>query len=159
MAVYEYVGRSFNVPAQKAGEVFEKIEKRDGALTPMAVVDEARPEDSVLHKVFEWNDAKAAEKYRLVQAGNIIRCIVRLPEKQEEKVTRAFVNIKPIDDRQKEPGTYMNVRSAFENPESREVVLSNARYEMRLFKRKYSQLLELSKVFAAIDEVLEEVGT
>jgi len=47
--------------------------KRSGILTPSAVVDEARPEDSPLHAAFEWDDSIAAEKYRLEQARRLLR--------------------------------------------------------------------------------------
>ena len=53
MAAYMYVGRQWGVSAQIAGEELERIEARDGEITPRAVVDEARPEDSKLHNAFE----------------------------------------------------------------------------------------------------------
>ena len=160
MAAYKYVGRSWSVPAQAAGERLKEIEKRDGSVTPQAVVEDARPEDSVLHSAFEWNNEKAAEAYRIHQAGLLIRCIVVAPEKgdKSEEPVRLFVNTKPTDDGQKKPGLYINFRSAMENPESRSVILSNAKHEMLVFKKKYSQLKELSLVFMAIDKTLKEVG-
>lgn len=158
MAAFKYVGRSWGVPAQVAGERLKEIEERDGSVTPQAVVEDARPEDSVLHSAFEWNDEKAAEAYRIHQAGQLIRCIVVVPEKKEVKEpVRLFINTSPTDDGQKRVGTYINVRSAMENPVSRSVILSNAKHEMLLFKKKYSQLKELSLVFTAIDKTLEEV--
>lgn len=160
MAAYEYVGRSWNVSAQKAGERLKEIEERDGSVTPQAVVEDARPEDSLLHPVFEWDDQKAAEAYRIHQAGNFIRCIVVVPEKNDvvKEPVKLFINTKPTDDGQKRAGTYINVHSAMENPASRSVILSNAKHEMLLFRKKYSQLKELSLVFMAIDKALEEVS-
>lgn len=153
---FKYEGRSYGVSAQKAGERLKEIENRDGLITPQAVVEDARPEDSLLHPVFEWDDEKAAEAYRIHQAGNFIRCIVVAPEKENEvkEPVKLFINTNPTDDRQKRIGAYINFRSAMENPESRSVILSNAKHEMLLFKKKYSQLTELSKVFKAIDSVL-----
>ena len=40
----------------------------DGKLTAQAVVDAAREEGSPLHGFFEWDDNKAANEYRLLQA-------------------------------------------------------------------------------------------
>lgn len=153
---FKYEGRSYCVSAQKAGERLKEIENRDGSITPQAVVEDARPEGSLLHPVFEWDDEKAAEAYRIHQAGNFIRCIVVVPEKENEvkEPVKLFINTNPTDDRQKRVGTYINFHSAMENPESRSVILSNAKHEMLLFKKKYSQLTELSKVFKAIDSVL-----
>lgn len=158
MAAYMYVGRSWGVSAQTAGKELEKIEARNGEITPIAVVEAARPEDSVLHKCFEWNDEKAAEQYRLSQARNLIRCIVVKPESNSKtkKPIRMFVNQNPTDDGQIRQGSYINYRSAFENPDSRAVVLANAKHELQVFRSKYAQLSELSKVFSAIDETLEK---
>jgi len=41
-------------------------------LTPEIIVTEAESTTSPLHDAFEWNDQKAAHKYRLVQARNLI---------------------------------------------------------------------------------------
>lgn len=153
---FKYEGRSYGVSAQKAGERLKEIENRDGSITPQAVVEDARPEGSLLHPVFEWDDEKAAEAYRIHQAGNFIRCIVVVPEKENEvkEPVKLFINANPTDDGQKRVGTYINFHSAMENPASRSVILSNAKHEMLLFKKKYSQLTELSKVFEAINSVL-----
>lgn len=160
MAAYEYVGRSWNVSAQKAGERLKEIEERDGFVTPQAVVEDARPEDSLLHSVFEWDDEKAAEAYRIHQAGSFIRCIVVVPEKGDavKEPAKLFVNTSPTNDGQKKAGIFIDFHSAMENPASRSVILSNAKHEMLLFKKKYSQLKELSRVFMAIDKTLEEVS-
>ena len=66
----------FNADADTVGEIFESIEERDGVLSPSAVVDEARPEVSPIHACFEWDDEKAAEKYRETQASSMIRCLI-----------------------------------------------------------------------------------
>lgn len=42
-------------------------------LTARNVVNAARPEESLLHPVFEWNDKKAAELHREMQA----RCLIK----------------------------------------------------------------------------------
>lgn len=51
---------------------FEKIQQNYGSLKTQFVVDTAKPEKSILHSFFEWNDSKAAELYRLQQA----RCLI-----------------------------------------------------------------------------------
>lgn len=157
MATYMYHGRTWGVSAQIAGEELEKIESRDGEITPRAVVEEARPEGSKLHNVFEWDNEKAAEQYRLTQASHFIRCIVVKPEEKENKEpVRMFVNCNPTDDGQKKTGSYINFRSAFEDPESRAVILSNAKHELKIFRQKYSKLKELAAVFEAIDSTIGE---
>jgi len=51
------------------------LEDKEGRLTRQGVLDDARDEDSPLHPCFEWDDGIAAEKYRLDQAGQIIRSV------------------------------------------------------------------------------------
>ena len=75
------------VKAQDAGEELERIQQFHGKVTPDIVVDEARPIDSPLHNVFEWDDEKAAENYRHSQARVLIRSIeVIKPEGNTEPV-------------------------------------------------------------------------
>jgi hypothetical protein len=44
----------------------------DGRITPEKVVDAARDPDCPAHDLFEWDDAKAASKYRLDQARELL---------------------------------------------------------------------------------------
>ncbi len=61
---------------QKIGLALAKIEKANaGKLTPRATVAAARDERSALHPHFEWDDAIAAEGYRVEQARTIISAI------------------------------------------------------------------------------------
>tara|TARA_R100000234_G_C4926714_1_gene146595 strand:+ start:144 stop:638 length:495 start_codon:yes stop_codon:yes gene_type:complete len=79
------------VKAQTAGEELERISKEHGEVTPPLVVDEARPEESPIHEVFEWDDYVAAEHHREHQARQLIRSIeVVKPEGNTEPV---FIHI------------------------------------------------------------------
>lgn len=46
-----------------------------GLLRPEDVVEAARPRDSVLHPLFTWNNAAAAEQHRLNEARALIRMV------------------------------------------------------------------------------------
>lgn len=50
----------------------ERLYKRDKVITPASVLDAARSKSSPLHEFFEWDDKKAADKYRLMQASEMI---------------------------------------------------------------------------------------
>lgn len=54
------------------GEIAEKIEKKNGNITPILLVKEAESSRSPIHHLFTWNDTEAAKEYRLHQARNII---------------------------------------------------------------------------------------
>ena len=133
------------VDAQTAGNELQRIYERDGVIEPETVVAESQTPSAPLHSCFEWDDEKAAHKYRITQAQNIIRAIVVVDDAKQPE-TRAFVNV------QRE---YHPVSVVVRNPEKREILLQNALNELRWFERKYNTLQDLSNVFAAIKEVTE----
>ena len=133
------------VDAQTAGEELNRIYQEKGRLDAPDIVSESRPESAPLHSCFEWDDEKAAHKYRIAQAQSIIRAIIVVDE-AEKLETRAFVNV------QRE---YHPVSVVVRNPEKRETLLQNALNELRWFEQKYNTLQELSVVFSAIEEVIE----
>lgn len=53
-------------------ERLREIEQRTGMLTPDAVLKDAKSKESPLHQLFEWDDRKAAAKWRLEQARDLI---------------------------------------------------------------------------------------
>jgi len=66
------------LPDDQAEEVeaaLAEVADQRGYLTPRAVVDAARPEESRLHPFFLWDDAAAAEEYRLAQARHLVRSV------------------------------------------------------------------------------------
>lgn len=70
-------------------ERLEQIRKLNaGRLTPEAVVEDARDEESPLHASFEWDDAKAAADHRLNQARTLIRS-VKVEYNTESRVVSA----------------------------------------------------------------------
>lgn len=143
------------VSAQRAGEYFESLEKRDGEVKPKTIVKEAKSADSLLHPAFEWNDTEAAEKYREQQAKQIIRDIVVVQESVNENpiITRAIVNVSVENSPITENGKYCLVSTAMSNPETREIVLRRALKELMAFKEKYSEISELAGLFSEIDKI------
>lgn len=58
-----------------AEKEFKKIEKKYKKLTPEIILEASRNEEALFHSLFEWEDSKAAEQYRLQQARTIINNI------------------------------------------------------------------------------------
>ena len=146
------------VPAQVAGEYLSELEKREGKLTPELVLNESRDENAVLHPCFEWDDEKAAESYRLWQAGKILRdiTVTIVREESAPRVIRAYVNV--TNQQKHEKGAYVSLNVAMNNCDYKAQVLKNALYELQTFKNKYADYVELEKVFIAIDELAEKIG-
>ena len=51
-------------------------------ITPSSLLERARDKESELHKCFEWDNDVAAERYRITQAGNIIRMLYIAPKSE-----------------------------------------------------------------------------
>lgn len=151
----------YPVDAQKAGKELERINSKYNSLIPEQVVEESRDDDAVLHPCFEWNDAVAAEKYRVEQARHIIGSLVIQVENSTKTkdevsktiVTRAFVNVS-----EERKGVYVPVQTALNRNDYRERVLKNALSELCMFQTKYSNLKELAEVNKAIDDFAEKLN-
>ena len=141
----------YKVPAQAAGEELERIRDERGSLTPGDVVAESEDSRAVLHGCFEWDDTKAAVKYRDQQArvliGNLVT--VSVNNVATSAPTRAFIHIQ--DD-------YKPVEHVVQVKDYADEMLQTAMNELRTFETKYRVLNELAHVFDAIDEVAEKVG-
>lgn len=141
----------YNIPAQEAGTEIEHCKNNDGFITPEAVVEKAKPETSVIHGCFEWNDQSAAQRYRLHQAGELIRSIITVTvgeENGQPAAVRAFVNIKGDSER-----GYKLIHSVVNNHDEYGYLLECAKKELAIFRQKYSTLIELRGVMTAIQEV------
>ena len=127
--------------------------RRSGQISPRAVLDAARSEDSALHSLFEWDESKAAEAFRLVQASALIR-EVKLEVVQESvdpmrvrlEVRRAFYSLPSL--RGSKGGSYVPA-SLIADPEElvREVLA-----QMNGLKRKHETLTQLSGVWREVDK-------
>lgn len=151
--VYKWKNYKYSVPAEVVGKHFQKLEKKEGALTSQNVLESARSEKSPIHSLFEWDDTKAAEQYRLKQAAQLI-CNLTVEIETDDKPIecRAYMDVSEA-----KVGSFINVQSAFQSEESREVVLRRALNELSAFKTKYKNLLELQDVFDVIDTHLEAI--
>ena len=139
---------------QMVGDELTKIkEKNGGKFQPTDVVKMAKSKRSILHQYFDWDDSTASVKYRLEQAGHLIRCVhvVVVSEATDEpRTVRAFVTIEQDDSH-----SYMDTQTVLSNSELREQMLGNALKELASFKQKYKDLTELEGIFDAMDNIFE----
>ena len=170
---YSWCVKNTSVSADVAGAVMEQLEKEHGCVTKSNFLEASRPEDSPTHKLFEWDDTKAAEKYRLGQSRFYIsnlRIVVEEIKADEKPIsvqsfksedgkdvpvtTRAFVS---VSDTQRGRAEYVNIERALSDEDMRKNVLRNALLELKEFEGKYSRYKELSSIFDAIDNFEEEL--
>lgn len=148
--VYKFKSGSYiKADPQIAGAMLERLEAENN-LTAKALVDANRDESAPLHNEFEWDDSIAAEAYRETQARHIINCIEIVREEAEP--VRAFFNIT-----RGEP-VYHHINAILQEKDSRDALLKAALAELICFKKKYKNLVELAKVFSAIDETEQLAG-
>lgn len=147
------------VPAHVAGDVILAIEKRDGSVTKASLLEASRPEDSPTHKCFEWDDHKAAEQWRLNQAGAIIRDLqieyVDSESDSEPTVIPMFVNVKPsglLDE-----GVYKSAEIAVRNENDNATIISNAIRDLEKFKKKYETIASLKGIISDINSAIEKL--
>lgn len=129
----------FDADANKVGEELRIIEERE-ELTREKVVEYAKDEKSELHKCFEWDDKIAGEKFRLVQATNVLTSISIVYEEEPKRATRLFVNIKNDDEKRE----YKNIVSVLENDEEYQQLLDKAERDFISYKTKYNDLVKLN---------------
>lgn len=152
--IYKWKSVGYSIPAEKVGKIFERMEKDYGEVTSTRVLEEARPEDSILHPIFEWDDTVAAEKYRLEQARKLINNIEieiePASEDSEPTTIAAFVDVGET-----KHARYVNITTAFQNEDMKSVVLKNALNELKAFKEKYRKLKEFDRLFKEIDKLIK----
>ena len=93
---YARTGAAFKKEfAQKYGERLEQIaSKNKSKIKPITVVEDARSNSSPFHNYFVWDNTKAAEKYRIQQARELINHIVEVVVIEGKQSTqRSFFNV------------------------------------------------------------------
>lgn len=154
----------WNVPAdaQKVGSELEAIYEEHGKLTPPLIVEDARNDDRETHKLLEWNEAAAAEKYRNEQARHIMRNIIVVqstPAAKSEveeppKVIkfRAFENVETVEQER----YFMPMQVAVSREDTRNYMLKQAMLALQSFRQKYGMINELAAVIDAIDALEQQ---
>jgi hypothetical protein len=138
----------FRAPSRYAiplGQTLERLGKqRGGTWKPKDVVSAARDPKSAIHGLFEWNEKRAAEKWREEQARCYIRhLVVIIPNGNGGTMIRAAVSFGG-------GSGYQDSVKAMESPELRERLIAQALSEAESWRARYQHIKELSAIFAAI---------
>ena len=112
---------------------------------PAEIVEAAKDEESELHKCFEWDDTKAAHKYRLTQARTLVLNLVITESKPTEEPQQVRVMYTSKD------GGYKQTKFIVQDKDEYQHMLEKAKAELRAFKKKYAMLQELQTIFELID--------
>lgn len=138
-------------------EALRAIDKRDKGLKPKAVVDAARPENSPLHGAFCWDDTEAAERYRIIQAQDLIRSykLVYVVEKKKYSGSM-YVNVPITRVGSSAENSYIHVDEVRKNQKFLDSVLGEALQQLKAFRDRYRYLSQLNKLWDVLDELIPE---
>lgn len=119
------------------------IREEHGKLTPAAIVAAATPDDHPLHSRFEWDDAVAGHKFRLIQARELIRVVKQtyVNAKGDPERLRAFVSVP-------EPTgmVYKPADEVASDEFSRKLILQQMEREWRQLRRRYERFSEFTEI-------------
>ena len=135
----------FKADAQKVCDELQEIGEE---FTPEDIVEAAEDEDKELHKCFEWDDTKAAHKYRIHQAVILTSQLVfrrDIPDKEPPPAPVRIFN------KTEDSGGYKIPERTFKVQEEYEALLQRAMAELHAFKVKYAALHELDYILELID--------
>lgn len=159
---YRGPGHPVNTPVEKTVAELQKIKERDGGITASALVEESRPVNAPLHPEFEWDNAVAGEKYREVQARQIIRSVVLMPQPELHEtlpVIRAFVSIHDPAGQTPQARIYKPTLETLRDPLEGEDVVNRCLRDVQQVLQKYKDILEVhSALKTQIMQMVEEVA-
>lgn len=132
------------VPAKDVVTELEKI--NSDSITPEQIVNVARDENSLLHQFFEWNDSIAAEKYRKIQAQQMLCRITYIVEDNDEP-KRYYHNFTYSTHE------YHPVQYFYQHKDAYEELKKRAKDYLDGAVKRFSDIKELQPVWDAIKSV------
>lgn len=129
-----------------AETVYREITSLGDKFSPEDIVEAAKDESSELHKCFEWDDEKAAQKWRLHTARMLVNQLVVRTETSDNipVAVRVISSASEIN-------TYVPTKMLIKSESDYADLLARAKRELQAFQQKYATLSELQDIFTAID--------
>ena len=144
--------------AERYGSRIEELKAHKGYIVPEDLVQDAKPESSPLHDFFEWDDKKAASKYRKRQAGNLLRwvhVVVRV-DKEEEQTARAFYPVVTVPKHRGDG--YVSLKQVLDDVDYHEKVVKEAFAKLKSWRRIHNAYKEFEPVYDAMDLVEDQIS-
>ncbi len=124
-----------------------------GLLQSRAVINRARDKSSPLHSHFEWDDTIAGERYRHIQARELIaNCTLEI-ESPEQKTVRVRAYYSLPSDRGVPNGGYRVLADILDDDHLTKELIEMALGELETFQAKYDKIAALRPVFQAVESV------
>lgn len=133
------------------------IDAMGGECNPRKLVEAARPARSPIHDLFEWNNERAGEAFRLSQAGYYIRHIViEVVVKDNPRNVRAFHSVNVVVSNDKVERRYLAMPLVLKNADASSQVVARAQAELESWRDRYETYRE---VFAPVFDAIDSVGS
>ena len=143
----------YKVSAEDAGKELERIRQKYGSLKAEDVVTESKSKDSPLYSIFEWDNKKAADAWRVNQAKALIRnIVVNIEHKEMQCKVRAFVS---VADGPQAKASYVPINEASNNEYAKKYLMNCAKHDMECFTAKYRTLTELGEIISQMKLFLD----
>lgn len=120
-----------------AQKVADEIAALGAEIRPADIVEMARNPETESHKCFEWDDKKAADKYRLTQARTVVCNLVYVSDDTEKQHEPIRLFYKPDAESGYKPTTLI-----LQNQTEYEALLNQCAADLRRLKAKYHTLSE-----------------
>ena len=131
-------------------KVWREIQQIGDQYTPQDVLEYARDPQTELHKCFEWDDTIAAEKWRKQQARWVCNSlVVTVIEEERPQVTFRVIQ------HDTEDKIYRPVVLTVQNEDQYGRLLDMAKRELKAFKDRYAEIVELRNVIEEIERILK----
>lgn len=129
-------------------EELQTIYDEAGELTPAVVLDRARDPEHPLHKRFDWDETQAAERWRLHQAGQLIRSVKVNIERSPSEVVqvRAFVAKTELGVEDNTAGQYLPVDQVIQSDVMRTAWFRQLEKEWKSLKRRAGDSQEFAQM-------------
>jgi hypothetical protein len=138
-------------------EILRLQEKYGRRLKKKDVVAEAKDRRSPIHGYFEWHNGKAAEKYRLEQAGNLLRIVhVDVVDEKGRSVPARAVHSVFVAEEGKAVRAFVRHDDVLNKPYYRIQRIEQALNELEQWCRRHQLLKELAPLRDLIIQELEQ---
>lgn len=138
-------GPKMPVSAEDAQAELDKLRRQARArgkeLAARDVVNAARDSDHPLHACFCWDDQKAGERYRVVEAGRLIRRIEIVVIHRKVESRPVTINISTVH--HKRGRGYMDAREVVADSDAYATVLEEVKLQLLAVQRRYAHIKEL----------------
>jgi hypothetical protein len=143
-------------PERVVAHLEELREEGGGIVSAAEIVEANRDPGSLLHGYFTWEDSVAAERWRNVEARQLLRA-VRYFEGGKD-VGRAYEAVRIFADDGSRRRGYMESREVQGDEVLRQQVLKTALRQMVALRRRFGNLAELAGVWESVRGVAESNG-